>query len=318
MSTRYVWDRFNKAEGYAPRPGGYVTSIIFTTGTQGSDNFVSSDYKLTAGNKFIPSGDIIQFSVHYVHQEPTNPYKYFFSDRNISGSGDPNYSVYFDEKKVDGNCWAIIEEPSTGESTQKVLIIKKADGSREVFRELKYDLGPIPGSFLGNISSKNSTTYPEYGIYGNYWYTYKGSDTIDPSAVTYSKQDLTSGETTTVFVSSRTPTYGGTIYYQYQYSTDGGNTWTNIGSKTTEARKTVTIPEGAEQFQARVQASDGWGFTSTTYVYGPSLPVSQIKSYATVGGKLAAGAKMYATMGGKIRQIQKGYATVGGKIRKLF
>lgn len=150
------------------------------------------------------------------------------------------------------------------------------------------------------------------------WRDYKGQDSIDPSAVTYSKQDLYSGEPVTIIATPITPTYGGAISYQYQYSTDGGTTWTNIGSKTTETSKTFTIPEEVEQFQARVQASDGWGFTSATYVTGANLPVSQIKAYATVSGKLMAGAKMYATVGGKIRQIQKGYATVGGKIRKMF
>lgn len=174
------------------------------------------------------------------------------------------------------------------------------------------------GNYISSVSSISRSSYNDNGLSDSYWYVYKGSDNIDPISITYSKQDLTSGEPTTVFVSSRAPTYGGTIYYQYQYSTDGGNTWTNIGSKTTSTSKTVTIPEGAEQFQARVQASDGWGFMSTTYIYGPNLTVSQIKAYATVGGKLMAGTKMYATVGGKIRQVQKGYTTVGGKVRKLF
>lgn len=174
------------------------------------------------------------------------------------------------------------------------------------------------GDYIGKVSSASKYDYPTDSTFGNYWYKYKGYDDVDPSAISYSIQDLYGGEPVTVSVTPVTPTYGGTVYYQYQYSTDGGSTWTNIGSKTTATSKTITIPEGAEQFQARVLASDGWGFTSATYVNGANLPVSQIKAYATVDGKLMAGAKMYATVGGKIRQIQKGYATVGGKIRKMF
>lgn len=174
------------------------------------------------------------------------------------------------------------------------------------------------GSYVSLASNASRSAFSDNGISAENWYVYKGSDIIDPILVSYSKSEPEAGDPITIAATPRTPTYGGTISYQYQYSIDGGKTWTNIGNKTTATSKTVTIPEGAEQFQARVLASDGWGFTSTTYVYGPSLPVSQIKAYATVGGKLAAGAKMYATMGGKIRQIQKGYATVGGKIRKLF
>lgn len=150
------------------------------------------------------------------------------------------------------------------------------------------------------------------------WRSYQGADNIDPYSVSYSEAELQAGEPVIASVSPRQPTYGGTVYYQYQYSTNGGTTWYNAGGKTTATSKTVTIPEGAEQFRARVQASDNWGFTSTTYVYGENLPVSQIKAYAAVGGKLRSGAKIYAAVGGKIRQIQKGYATVGGKIRKMF
>lgn len=174
------------------------------------------------------------------------------------------------------------------------------------------------GDYKGLASGQTRSQYSDNGVSGNYWYIYKGADSIDPSSVSYSKQDLYSGEPITITVTPVTPTYGGTISYLYQYSTNGGSTWTNIGSKTTATSKTVTIPEGAEQFRVRVQASDGWGFTSTTYVTGANLPVSQIKAYATASGKLRAGAKMYATVGGKIRQVQKGYVTVGGKIRKLF
>lgn len=188
--------------------------------------------------------------------------------------------------------------------------------SASIKETLRHTIESI-GSFVENISSVSSSAYPSNGTQGNYWYEYKGSDTIDPTTVSYSTRDLYPNEPVTITVTPRTPIYGGTVYYQYQYSVNG-TTWTNIGNKTTATSKTITIPEGAERFQARVQASDGWGFTSTTYVTGGNLPVSQIKAYATVSEKLRAGAKLYATVGGKTRQIQKGYATVGGKIRKLF
>lgn len=150
------------------------------------------------------------------------------------------------------------------------------------------------------------------------WRALKGSDSIDPSAVTYSKQDLYPGEPVTISVTPVTPTYGGTVSYLYQYSIDGGSTWKNIGSKTTNTSVSITIPEGALQFQSRVTASDGWGFTSTTPVLGPSLGVSQLKAYAAVSGTSRAGVKMYATVGGKVKEIQKGYAIIGRKVHKIF
>ncbi len=146
---------------------------------------------------------------------------------------------------------------------------------------------------------------------------YKGSDTIDPTTVTYSKAELYPGDAVEIRVSARTPTYGGTVYYQYQYTLDG-KTWTNLGSKTTSTTATVTIPEGVERFQARVLASDGWGFTSTTYVTGPSLGVSQMKAYGTVAGVVTPLAKGWCIVGGKVRSLSKGYVAVAGVWKKLF
>lgn len=223
----------------------------------------------------------------------------------------------------DADAWYPVtgDYPSFSDENKRTVYLSAVRGPENVKENHKrynnVSLKISAGSKIG-YKSNSSKTYPNDGAYGEDWYKYLGSDSIDPSTVTYSKQDLYSGEPVIIEVTPITPTYGGTISYLYQYSTDGGNTWTNIGSKTTETSKTFTIPEEVEQFQARVQASDGWGFTSATYVTGANLPVSQIKAYATVDGKLMAGAKMYATVDRKIRQVQKGYATVGGKIRKMF
>ncbi len=150
------------------------------------------------------------------------------------------------------------------------------------------------------------------------WRSLKGSDTIDPAAVTYSVADIYSEEQFSVNAVPVTPKYGGTVYYLFQYSTDGGSTWTSIGSKTTATSVSVTLPEGVERFQARVLASDGWGFASTTYVYGPAKEVSQLKAYVGIGAKAVALKKGYVGIGGKAKELVKGYVGVGGVARKLF
>lgn len=61
--------------------------------------------------------------------------------------------------------------------------------------------------------------------------------------------------------------YGGEISYQYEYSTDGGATWTAAGTTTGESLD-ITVPENVSSFLARVKASDNWGYTSSEYVYG--------------------------------------------------
>ena len=174
------------------------------------------------------------------------------------------------------------------------------------------------GSFLGNQSSQSSTQYPNNGIQNSVWYEYKGSDTIDPYSVSYSKAELQAGEPLTISISPRSPTYGGTISYQYQYSTNGGSSWATINNSTTATSATVTIPESATQFQARVRAADNYGFTSSTYVAGSNLAVSQMKGYVGINGKARAVTKLYVGVNGKARQVVKGYIGVGGKARRFL
>ena len=73
----------------------------------------------------------------------------------------------------------------------------------------------------GNISSASSGAYPSNGVFGDYWYVSAGSDTIDPSAVTYDESTLIAGQTVTVTISPSTGnTYGGTITYQVEVNVD--------------------------------------------------------------------------------------------------
>ena len=41
------------------------------------------------------------------------------------------------------------------------------------------------GSLVSDVSGTSQSTYPDDGVQGSYWYTYQGSDNIDPTAVTY-------------------------------------------------------------------------------------------------------------------------------------
>lgn len=173
-------------------------------------------------------------------------------------------------------------------------------------------------TIVGTKTSRTSLPSGAFNDSGSWrWRVYKGSDNIDPTAVTYSKSDLYPGDTVTINVTPRTPTYGGTVYYQYQYTTDG-TTWKNLGSKTTSTTAAFTIPEDVEHFQARVLASDGWGFVSTTYINGPSLGVSQLKAYGTVSGTILALKKGWCVVGGKVKSLERGYVTVNGVWEKIF
>ena len=180
----------------------------------------------------------------------------------------------------------------------------------------------------GEIEKGTTLLRTEYttqsGLSGAYysggwkWRVYKGSDSIDPLSVSCLQNTLYGGEPVTVQVEARTPTYGGTISYQYQYSVDGGKTWTNAGSKTTNTSLEIVLPAEAQQFQARVLASDNYGFTSATYVYSPALEVSQLKAYVGVNGKARPVVKIYVGVDGKAREVVKGYVGINGKARKFL
>lgn len=165
----------------------------------------------------------------------------------------------------------------------------------------------------GKVSATSKSQYPADSYSGDYWYDYLGYDCIDPTAVGYSTTKPKAGESITVNVTARSNTYGGTIYYQYQYSTDGGSTWTNAGSKTTATSKAITVPSGATQFRARVVASDNYGFTSTTYVTGANLTMGCIN--AGVGGVIKTGTPVVC-VGGAVKTSVKAYQCVGGVIKQ--
>ena len=144
-----------------------------------------------------------------------------------------------------------------------------------------------------NLSSTTATPGKGTGVYGYQssaaknlseglfydgtvakWREYITSDSIDPSYVGFSSTPLTPGQSVSILVSPRNSSYG-TISYKFQYSTNGGSSWTDIGDFTTSTSKSVTIPSSATQYKARVQAKDNIGFTSTTYVESSNMSVQR-------------------------------------------
>ena len=126
---------------------------------------------------------------------------------------------------------------------------------------------------LGTVSNAASSTYPQDGVSGNYWYTYQGSDNIDAAAVTYSSQEPRGGQPITINVSPSTGNeYGGTVRYTYQVQLAGG-AWQTIATNSTATSCQYTIPAGTTTFAARVLASDTWGFSSSDYTTGATLTV---------------------------------------------
>lgn len=128
-------------------------------------------------------------------------------------------------------------------------------------------------SSYGFLSSSSASAYPNNSYSGSYWYVYQGSDSIDPT-ISY-PSSIFKNQNVKISVSPASNTYGGTISYKYEYTTDG-STWTTANSGTTATSVDVTIPSTATTFQARVTASDNMGFTSTTAVTGANVTVYDI------------------------------------------
>ena len=141
----------------------------------------------------------------------------------------------------------------------------------------------VKGTSAGYISDKTSSTYPNDGASGSYWYVYKGSDNIDPTAISYPTSTVNAGGTIKITITASTGIkHGGTITYIYQRSSDGGS-WAQAKSSTSTSY-TDTVPTSTKStVKYRVYAKDNYGFTSSTYVTGSEVPVFN-NSAPTISG----------------------------------
>ena len=126
------------------------------------------------------------------------------------------------------------------------------------------------GNYISDVSGSSQSTYPSDGVQGSYWYTYQGSDNIDPSACSI-PASIMGGTAITITVTPGTgKVYGGTVSYQYQVNIGSG--WQTIAT-TSATSYQYTVPYGTASIQVRVRAQDNIGFTSSTYVTSSSVTV---------------------------------------------
>lgn len=316
MGARYVWDKYEVDRSFV-------------------ESEISNSYYRYPGTWSVQSGQIVGYS-------GIRPNLVYDSDGKISGAdlespktvtattqGQPvnSYGQFFAWKKKE-NVTEYIKSLSqygywkvnSGGSYPTIYVDQQESGAGVPSTIRKYTLTDSMGVMLGLVSSPNNNAYPTTSggeESGGYWYTYKGSDGIDPTAITYPTQDLEAGQKITISITpSSSKTYGGTVTYQYQYKQNGGN-WENLIS-TTALSASYTIPEATTSIQFRVLASDNLGFVSTTYVTGQSAAVSQLKAYIGINGKARKVEKIYIGVNGKARQVVKGYVGVNGKARKFL
>lgn len=341
MSTRYVWYTYNVDNKTVSDPNAstpqytkytYKIGAAYRAAVGTGYNYLSSSkptdarYVLT-GYTYIPYA-----SSNFRINAKQNPY---LIAGWFEGSGSsPVYPDLFYNKfqnSYDEDLyWMIQPFTSSGNYVSaNLLLVKKSDISKVTlnnYTSYAQMMGYMYSKTIevqgtskqGTVVSNTSSAYPSDGKQNNLWYVYQGSDSIDPVSVEYSKTgDIYGGEKITVTANKGSPKFGGTVYYLYQYSVNG-STWTNSGEKSSSSSRVITVPEGAKQFQVRVLASDSYGFTSTTYVYGTTLGVQNLKLYQGVSNKSRAGEKLYFGVNGKSREVIKGYIGVNGKSKSFL
>ena len=173
-------------------------------------------------------------------------------------------------------------------SNEKILITSKNYGNGKV--TLEYVDSPYTVLFTGTRYDQQnkevtyndrrkgyftSNVYIEKSNEDAYdteiYYLYKGTDSIDPTVITYSTYSPKGGDSIDIGVIPTFEGYGGNINYKYQVQLDGGF-WITL-TTTSMTSYSYTIPKGTTTFRARIQASDNTGFTSSDYVTGAVLTV---------------------------------------------
>lgn len=241
MSTRYVWEKWNRNSRQTYRLSWFSGNDSFTVGEP------RRCYESYTFDKY--TGIVTGVS-------PCYPFGDEYEGRTVYGLGSVSY-LDIDWASSVCSQWGWNPHDARAATVEE--------------DEPEYSKG---STSYGYATSTNSSTYPNNNYSGSYWYVLKGTDSIDPTAVTY-PSPLFKGQNVRVTVTPVSPTYGGTIRYKYEYTTNG-STWIVANSGTTATSVNISIPADATTFQARVTASDDTGFTSTTAITGTNLPVYNI------------------------------------------
>lgn len=318
MSTRHVWSRqFYTVDEIASTN----TLIRGTYSTQLNQNSIVGYCGTNLVKNRDEKGRITSYDVggsvqtlYFGKTVDAKTYCYFV--RSHSGEADAGNAY-----SGNGYWYGNNDYVNGGNYTAAVLYSTQTPPSSGV-GELSFNIFTLtPGGYgtVTRISSADKNAYPNSTAganAGNYWYKYLGSDTIDPTGITYPTDQLRPGDTVNVAISPRTPTYGGTISYLYQYQINGGS-WVNIQT-TTAASIDFTIPANAETIRFRARAQDNMGFTSSTYVTGASVTVELLNLWVGANGKARKSVELYVGVDGKARKVTAAYIGVNGKARRFL
>lgn len=275
MSERYVWNKYaltneNKlSDDYVP----------VGTHSQGGENI---DYSTTDSNGYVNYSSGISPDDTYFPERAGVRLNSVSTDMGKKSTFDHNYNpgIYFGGGITNEECYEGDSYPLYYAETQtriKGQSYQSASGRTFyglfILSGLVREVIPYrgKGAYVGIVPNSKASAFPSDGISGFNWYTYQGSDNIDPASASI-PSTINGGTAINITVTPGTgKVYGGTVSYIYQVSLAGG-AWTTIAT-TTATSRSYTVPYGTASIQVRVQAKDNLGFTSTTYVTSSSVTV---------------------------------------------
>lgn len=265
MSTRYVWNRSSIDPSWYLNDEKIAADELISTvpdfylGESGAT--LENQYRYSTSPEYpyykISGGSQTSMTVGNSRVIPAG--RYFGKEIATDRGGSPYLSILYAQTTCTVQC----VENTTG-STRGWIRLHSGDAYA-----VRTKWGP--GSSATTISGASQSSYPSDGVQGSYWYTYQGSDNIDPSACSI-PSTINGGTAIKITVTPGTgKVYGGTVFYQYQVKL-GSGAWTTIAT-TSATSRSYTVPYGTASIQVRVRATDYIGFTSSTYVTSSSVTV---------------------------------------------
>lgn len=311
MSTRYLWDKFELSP---VTTGKTETEFVFynydsDTGTSGYV-YLASDITINADKTVNLTGSVKQYPVSsvadgstFIYDVSAETYRYMATVKRS------NVKRYI-ESPGEGY-WNVKKE--AGRYSVSVSIRSEASTSAPKMSFTVYFVGEGKGPKIGLASSASSDAYPQDGEKNGFWYTYKGSDSIDPLSVTYNTDRPERGKPVTVAVepapiSAETPqwtastlpasavwsgvAYGGGWFItvggnsDIARSSDGGKTWSSVSSNVSDA-SAITYANGkfvVVGYNSAAYSTDN----GTTWTAAASFPDGQWSAVCYGGGKFVA------------------------------
>ena len=324
MSTRYVWEKFEKVL----TPSYTYSNELWYVSKEGNDSsegaggvYYSTSFTLTGKTRtkwdWWNGVECTFYEAKFSNPSYTSSMtsstavpigNYFAADRTFY-VGDSNFKNLLDDAvsydgdgSEDNPSDALLDiyhgfDSDTGESLPWSITL----GYYQAYATQVYSpyyaaiVTSGQGSSLGYVSS-SSNTKPS----GDYYWSFKGSDNIDPTAIKITTSNLTVGGSCTIQITAGTgKKYSGTVSYVIQYSVNNGSSWSTL-TTTTSTSYTFTLSGSMSQLKVRAYAKDNLGFTSSTYVTSSNYSVTSYTTYVGVSGA-SRGASVKTGVSGVVR-----------------